>query len=198
MADAQIEHQEGKYTVAQVGPTKPWDFTSNGNTIQMMTYSIQISGIADWIDYAVKADADAPKPGDEIEGHIERDPKFGLRFKKKKNSNWSGGGGKYSAGAAWANAVQTAATVMGEYMKINPEAAKGVTSLDVYLARLEQVAPQVKAMVDRLAGNDKPSDDSKSESESGVSQGTAPAPTQPIQAGAPVDTGVNDSGLGDW
>lgn len=199
MADNKIVHAEGTYKVQNVGPSKPWDSQYG----QMMTYSIQFEGIADWIDLSQKADTDAPKQGDTFEGHVEDTGKYGLKFKKASKGGFGGGGGgKFSAGAAWANSIQTAAAVVAGYLSVNPEAAKKAATIGDYFGLVSQVAPKVKAFVDQQAGNDKPAADTKTESESGVSPGAAPAAAPAPQAEVNTDGAVNvDTGsdpLGGW
>ena len=186
-----IVHPEAEYKVAQVGPTRDWDFTGNdGQKIAMRTFSIQVEGVADWVDFNTKSDGDAPRVGEVLEGHIEDGGKYGYKFvKKKKGGNWSGGGGKgYSAGAAWSAAFETSATITAAYYAASGSKPK---DFDEFFARVELVAKRVKDTVDALAKAAAPAETEtpKTQSESGES----PSADTPIQ----LDT-ISDAELGKW
>lgn len=179
----QIVHPEGKYTIGQVGPSRNWDFTGkDGTNISMTTYSLQFDGVVDWADYNVKAGSPAPTVGEELEGHIEDAGKYGLKFTKKKDGGgWKGNGRDYSIGAQWANAYETSALVLGSYFT-----ASGTkpTSIKDYLAKLDELAPQVRALIDaRIAA---PKEESK------------PAEVKPAAQEVVIDNVVDSSELKDW
>ena len=185
-----IVHPEAEYKIAQVGPTRDWDFTGNdGAKIAMRTYSIQFEGVADWVDLNTKSDGDAPKVGETLEGHIEDGGKYGYKFvKKKKGGSWGGSKGNM-AGAAWSAALGTASTLVQGYFVTTGSKPK---SFDEYFARVEAVAKKVKETVDALAKATpaESAETPKTESESGES----PAPAnQPIQ----LDT-ISEDELGKW
>lgn len=187
-----IVHPEKEYKIAQVGPTRDWDFTGNdGQKIAMRTYSIQVEGVADWVDLNTKSDGDAPTVGETLEGHIEDGGKYGYKFvKKKKGGNWSGGSKGYSAGAAWSAAFETSATITAAYYAASGSKPK---DFDEFFGRVEAVAKKVKDTVDALAKASAPAESTeapKTESESGES----PAPAdEPIQ----LDT-ISEDALGKW
>jgi len=145
---ANIVHPEGTYKIGQVGPSRPWEFNSNGETVQMVGYSVQFEGIADWIDVNVKASAPAPKPGEDLEGHIE-ESKFGLKFTKKRGGGGRFGGGGYSKGAQWANAYQTAAIVLQGYFVASGSKPKDIED---FLAKLDGVADSIRKSIDAKLG----------------------------------------------
>lgn len=155
---ANIVHPEGTYKINQVGPSRPWNFNADGKTIEMVGYSVQFEGIADWVDVNVKADADAPKPGEELQGHIE-ESKFGYKFTKKRGGRggFGGGRGDYSKGAQWANAYQTAATVLSGYYTASGKKPATITE---YLGKLDEIAPAIRASIDAHtnAGEEKKED----------------------------------------
>lgn len=186
----QIVHPEGEYKIAQVGPTRSWDFNGNdGNKVSMTTYSIQLEGVADWVDLNTAAGSDAPKVGDALEGHVEDAGKFGLKFtKKKKQGSWGGGKGGYNPGAAWSAAFETSATITSAYYAASGAKPK---DFDEFFGRVEAVAKRVKDTVDALAKVAAPAPEvQKSESETGESPVD---PNQPIQ----LDT-ITDDQLGKW
>ena len=186
MADNKTVHELADYKIAQVGPTRDWDFTTDGGKIAMKTYSIQLEGIVDWVDFNQKADTDAPVIGSTIRGHVEDAGKYGFKFvKERKQGGWSGGG-KSNPGAAWANAVETATSVVSSYYSLTGKKPKTV---EEFLGRVKSVAPSVKSMVDEFAGTSKKEETTKSESETGES------PTK--DNGVKIDN-VDDSELGDW
>lgn len=187
----QIVHALKEYKVAQVGPSRDWDFKGNdGTNVSMTTYSIQLEGIADWVDLNVKAGSDAPAVGEEIKGHVEDAGKYGLKFvKEKKAGGWSGGGRAASPGAVWSSAVETATAVVVGYFQITGKKPKNIAE---FLKKIEEVAPMINATVDKLAGAAAPAKEEpqKSESETGES----PAPKD---NGVVIDD-VDDGELGDW
>jgi len=156
MAENPIIHAEGSYTVTNIGPSREFTINGNdGNIVTLVSYSCQFKEVgADWIDVTTTKEKGAPSPGEVMQGHIEDTGKYGMKFKKASKGGFGGGKG-FSKGAAFANAVQTASDILGSYASINPEFAKTITGMDVYMKRLEELAPEVKAMVDRLAGEDK-------------------------------------------
>lgn len=184
-----IVHPEQKYKIAQIGPTRDWDFKTDNGTIAMRTFSIQLEGIADWVDYNVKSDSPAPKVGDEIEGHVEDAGKFGYKFTKKRNSNWSGGG-KSSIGAQWSAAYDTAANIIGQYYAVSGKKPK---SIDEFLKKVDAVAPKVKEMVDNRAGTAKTEEKKTDETPKTTSEsGESPAP-QNVE-----DDTINEDELNDF
>ena len=189
MADKKIVHPEGKYKIAQVGPTRDWDFNSDSGKIAMKTYSIQLEGIADWVDFNQKADVDAPTVGQEIEGHVEDAGQYGLKFQKKRGSGGFFGGKGSSAGAQWSAAFTTAATLLQAYAAAGGLKVKNIGDL---VEKTEQLAVSIKAKVDAHAGAPKKEEEStqKTESESGES----PAPAD---NGVVIDD-VSDEDLGKW
>lgn len=185
-----IVHPEAQYKIAQVGPTRAWDFTGNdGQKVSMLTYSIQLEGIADWVDLNVKPDSTPPAVGESLEGHIEDGGKYGYKFVKKKGGNWSGGGKGYSAGAAWSAAFETSAQITSAYYAASGAKPK---DFDEFFGRVEAVAKRVKDSVDALAKAGAPveTETPKTQSESGESPVN---PNQPIQ----LDT-ISDAELGKW
>lgn len=185
----QIVHPEGKYTIAQVGPSRNWDFTGkDGTNIAMTTYSLQLQGLADWVDYNIKAGGTAPTVGEVLEGHVEDAGKYGFKFTKKSGGGkWGGGGGRdYSVGAQWANAYETAAAVLGSYFV---SSGTKPASIKDYLAKLDELAPQIRGLIDARIGAAKSEETPKTESESGES---------PATAKEVVIDGISDSELGDW
>lgn len=186
----QIVHPEAEYKIAQVGPTRSWDFTGNdGNKVSMTTYSIQLEGVADWVDLNTAAGSDAPKIGDTLDGHIEDAGKFGLKFtKKRKSGNWGSKGG-YSAGAAWSAAFQASATITTAYYAASATKPK---SFDEFFGKVEAVANKVKTSVDTLAKTATATEGevAKTESETGESPAN---PDEPIQ----LDT-ISEDALGKW
>lgn len=183
----QIVHPEGNYTVEQVGPSRNWDFTGKeGGVVSMTTYSIQFKGIVDWVDYNTKAGGQAPTVGEVIEGHIEDAGKYGFKFTKKKTGgNWRGGGRDYSVGAQWANAYETAAAVLGSYFIASGTKPK---SIKEYLTRLDELAPQVRALIDARINDAKTDEAPKTDTESSEA---------PAQQEVVIDN-VDSSELGDW
>ena len=169
---ADIIHPEGTYKIAQVGPSRPWEFNSNGETVQMVGYSVQFEGIADWVDVNVKADGAAPKPGDALEGHIEQS-KFGYKFTKKRGGGgrFGGGGGGYSKGAQWANAYQTAAIVLQGYFVASGSKPKGIED---FLDKLDDVADSIRKSIDAKLGETQATTPSTP-----TPPATAPDPTAP-------------------
>lgn len=178
---ADIVHPEAKYKIAQVGPSRPFDFADKkdpSKKIEMIGYDVQFEGIADWVKVNQMAATAAPQIGDELEGHIEDTGKFGLKFAKKRaGGSWGGGygGGAATPGAQWSAAFETAAHILIGY-----GGAKSKT-IKEYMVKVEDVAKMVKDRVDTLAKEEAPKADTiatKSESESGESP-SAPAPTAP-------------------
>jgi len=166
-----IVHPEADYKIAQVGPTRDWDFTADSGKIAMRTYSIQLEGVADWVDYNIKADSEAPKIGETIKGHVEDGGKYGFKFVKVKGGGGFGGrGGGYSAGAAWSAAFSTSASITAAYFAASGTKPK---SFEEFFGRVEAVAKKVKESVDALAKTAAPApattEPQKSESESGES-----------------------------
>ena len=174
---ADIVHPEAKYKIAQVGPSRPFDFADKkdpSKKIEMIGYDVQFEGIADWVKVNQMAATAAPKIGDELEGHIEDTGRFGLKFAKKRaGGSWGGGGGAATPGAQWSAAFETAARVVAGY------GGPKVKTIAEYLDRVEAVAKQVKARVDALAEEEAPKAESiPTASESGESP-SAPAVTDP-------------------
>lgn len=147
---ADIIHAEGTYKIAGLGPVDSYSFDGkDGGKVEMKKYSIQLEGIADWINYSLVASSDAPKVGDSLEGHVEDGGKYGFKFvKKRKGGSWGGGSGG-GPGAAWNGAYTTAATVVAGYYAA---AGKAPASIDEYMQRLDQIAVKVKAAIDKAAG----------------------------------------------
>lgn len=146
---ATIKYPETSYTITNIGPSREYSFNGNdGNKVTMKAYSVQFEGVAEWVDISQKPDADEPVVGQVIEGHIEDNGQYGMKFvKKRSGGSWSGGKG--SAGAAWANAVQTTAVLVAEYYKLT---GTKPAKFDEMLERVEKAAPAVKSMIDKFAG----------------------------------------------
>lgn len=146
----EIVHQEGKYKIVKVGKGEEFSFKGNDGDVTLVNWDIQLEGVANWVKLVLKPDAPAPKEGDELEGHIEDTGKYGYKFVKKRGGGGFGGG-KFGPGAAWANAVQTAATVVAAYYQIS--GTKPADSGE-FLSRIESLAPKIKSMIDKFAGSD--------------------------------------------
>lgn len=187
--------QKGTFTIANVGVPPETVTTKYG---QMVKYKVQFDGDPSWYEIMQKQETDAPKQGDQLTGEKYEDPKWGMKFKKENKSGGFGGGRGYSKGAIWSNAVQTAATVVGEYVKANPNAQKDINSIDDYLNRIEAVAPKMKEMVDRLTGADTSSSNDNNDTNTEAGESPAPAPQQTASDGNASTNDVNESDLGDW
>lgn len=154
---ADIKYPEGKYKIVTVGPSDTFGFKgSDGGDIQLTSYSLQLEGVAEWVKLTQKPESTAPQQGDELEGHIEDSGKYGYKFVKKRSGGGFGGGKGFGPGAQYANAVQTAATVVTSYYQTTGTKPKEVTEM---LQRIEQVAPMIKSMVDKFAGQQTPAED---------------------------------------
>lgn len=186
------------YKVKTVGPSREWSFQSNGSTVQMATDSIQFEGHEQyWVDVNRAADKDAPAVGETLRGHIEQDEagKYPPKFKKESKGgggNWGGGGKGASAGAIWSSAVETATHVVAAYAELSGKKPK---TIDEFLARVEQVAPKVNAIVDRLKDANKteetkPADTAASES--------GESPAQETKKADVVVEDISDDELGEW
>lgn len=155
---ADVKYPEGKYKVTNVGPVESFSFKGNdGGDVTLTKYSLQLEGVAEWVTLSQKPEADAPVVGTELEGHIEDTGKFGMKFTKKRSGGSWGGGGKSSPGAAWANAVETSAGIVASYYTLAGKKPESPTEL---LARIKELAPEIKKMVDEFAGT-ATSDDQK-------------------------------------
>lgn len=191
MADNKIVHELKDYKIAQVGPDREWDFNGNdGQTVYMKTFSIQLEGIADWVDLNIAAKSDAPKVGEEVRGHVEDAGKYGLKFvkEKKQGGGWQGGGKGAGLGAQWSAAFETASVIVAGYLQASDKKPKDIAD---FVSKVEQVAKVVKGKVDALANAAKKDEPVKSESESGES------PTAPADNGVEIDD-VDESELGKW
>lgn len=176
----EVKYPEAKYVVANVGPSREFSFTGNdGNQLTMKSYSVQFEGILEWVDVTKKLDEDLVK-GDVLEGHIEDTGKFGMKFKAKRSGGGFGGGSKKNfAGAAYANAVQTATHVVIGYYQITGTKPK---SIDEMLERIHAVTPKIKSTVDTFAGGSEKTEDPKTEAPTPVE-----TPVQDASAPLPVD-----------
>lgn len=189
-----IVHPESNYKIQQVGPDRDFSFDGNdGNKVTLTEYQLQFEGIPDWVKFNVQKGADAPKVGEEIEGHIEDTGKFGLKFVKKRKGGYGGfGGGKGSSlGAQWSAAYETAAVVLGSYFSISEKKPK---SIKEYVEKLDELAPTIKKMVDERAGTaqaKQDEEDNKTQSESGES----PAPAEKKDV---VIEDIDEDELGKW
>lgn len=165
------------YKIAQVGPQSPFSFPDKktGATVNMIGYDVQFEGMADWVKINQMAETAAPKQGDELEGSVEDNGKYGLKFvKKRKGGGFGYGGGAATPGAQWSAAFETAARIVAGY------GGTKAKTIEEYLGRVEKVAKLVKERVDALAQAEAPKQETiatKSESESGESP-------------APADNGV--------
>lgn len=146
--------EEKDYKINQIGPVETYSWNKDGKDIAMKKYALQLEGEEDWVKLNQSAETAEPKEGDTIRGHIEDDPKFGRTFRKERKG-WGGGGRGTSPGAIWSSAVETAVHVVNAYIEISGKKPK---SMEEYLARVEQTAPEVNKMVDRLAGAAKPAE----------------------------------------
>lgn len=188
---------KGDYKVKTVGPSREWDFTGNDGKVEMTTDSVQFEGHEQfWVDVNRARTSDAPKEGDTLTGTIEQDEagKYPPKFKKERKGGGFGGGRGASAGAIWSSAVDIAVNVVDSYVRISGKKPKDI---DEYLARVEQVAPKINEMVDRLAGKAKSDSDSKPATESGESAAKPAAKPAEKKADVVVED-INDEELGDW
>lgn len=188
------------YKVKTVGPSREWSFDGNNGKVEMTTDSIQFEGHENmWVDVNRARTSDAPKEGDTLTGSIEQDEagKYPPKFKKERKGGggWGGGGGRgASAGAIWSSAVETAVQVVNAYIEISGKKPK---SIDEYLARVEQTAPKVNAIVDRLKDANKSSDSddsSKPATESGESESSGSG----AKKADVVVEDIDDEELGSW
>ncbi len=186
MADNEIKHPEGDYTIQQVGPSREWDFSGQGGKVVMKTYSVQLEGIADWVDLNQKADTDAPTVGEIVKGHVEDAGKYGLKFvKAKKAGSWSGGG-KSSPGAIWSAAYSTAVDIVNGFYQASGSKPK---DFEEFLSKIDAVAPIVRQKVDALAGTSTEKKEESVDTEAGES---------PVKDNGVVTTDVSDKELGKW
>lgn len=188
---------KGEYKIKTVGPTREWDFSGNNGKVEMATDSVQFEGHEQyWVDVNRKRDSSAPTEGQVLKGHIEQDEegKFPPKFKKESGGGGFGGGRGASAGAIWSSAVDIAVNVVNSYVQISGKKPKDI---DEYLTRVEQVAPKINEMVDRLAGKAKSDSDNKPATESGESAGKPAAKPAEKKADVVVED-INDEELGDW
>lgn len=164
-----IKYPEAGYKIVKVGPTRDWSFKGdNGEDIAMRSYSLQLEGVAEWIDVAQKPDTAAPVEGETVEGHIEDTGKYGFKFVKKRKGGW---GGKSNAGAHFNSAVQMASDIVIGYYQVKGEKPKNI---DEVLTRIEQLAPKVKVMVDKFAGTEKKEEAPAAEAKPAESSATDP------------------------
>ena len=191
---------KGDFKVKTVGPSRDWEFQGNNGTVKMSTDSVQFEGYEQyWVDVNRAQDKPAPTVGEVLKGHIEQDEagKYPPKFQKEKSGGggWGGGGGNRAAspGAIWSTAVETAANVVAAYATLSGKKPK---SMDEFLQRIEQTAPKVNAIVDRLVANakpaEKPADTASSES------GESPAPAAAAAPKADIVEDISDEELGDW
>jgi hypothetical protein len=146
---ADIVHPEAQYRVQTVGKATPVNMKDGG---KLLSYDIQLEGIPDWVSILQAETTPAPKKDDTLEGHVEDGGKYGLKFKKKRTGGFGGGGGgQASPGAIWSAAFATAAHIMAGYVATLPE-DKRPKRIDEYFERVEQIAVNVKAAVERRAG----------------------------------------------
>lgn len=197
MAEGDVLHAERKYKIEQVGPHRDWSFNDKktGDQVDMRTFSIQVDGVPDWVDLNVKPEG-SPKEqtekllNSEVEGKVVDAGKYGLKFEKARKGG--GGGRGYGPGAEWANAVETATSVVSAYAQATGAKFK---SMDEFLARIKQVAPVIKKMVDDFAGKaaaaDKPAED-KTNTEAGESPATKDGEKDI------VIEDIDDDELGQW
>lgn len=201
---------EGKFKILTVGPTRNWTFKADNGDIEMTTYSVQLEGQESlWVDLNQKADSDAPKPGQEIEGKIEQDEagKYAPRFKKASQGRGGyggGGGGAASPGAIWSATFATAAQIVSGFLENAPaeKKKKASASVEQYLTLVEVVAIKLRALVDKHAGETTTTATAapaKSESESGESASAPAATPKTEQSEGKVEIqDLDDSDLGDW
>lgn len=193
---------EGDYVVKVVGPSREWEFTGNNGAVKMATDSIQFEGHEEyWVDVNRAQDKPAPEVGATLKGHIEQDEagKYPPKFVKQKGGGggWSGGSAKASPGAIQAQNVSTAVTIVNGFYSLMGKKPK---DFDAYMAKIEAVAPNVGAMVDRLVGKATPKADDKpaTNSEAGESPAPAAAPASKKADDTVVVDDLTDEDLGEW
>lgn len=77
--------------VTTVKEPRQWS-GQNGSTFYDYQVIGDLDGQADMVTVTVKDQANAPKPGDTLEGTVE-DGKYGKKFKKAQQGGWGGGHG---------------------------------------------------------------------------------------------------------
>lgn len=194
---------KAEYEVANVGPARNWEFNGDSGAVEMATDQVQFKDHEQyWVDVNRQRKAEPPKVGDKLTGNItqDEDGKYNPKFNKEKGAGRGGfGGGNRgsSPGAVWSSAVETAANICAAYATISGKKPK---SIDEFLKRIEQVAPKVNDMVDRLVGKAKPAETKPADtaaSESGESAAPAAAADKPASA-VEVDDIKDDELEGDW
>lgn len=193
----------GEHEIANVGPTREWDFKGDSGAVEMATDSVQFKGYEDyWVDLNRARKADKPKVGDKVSGSASQDnEKFPPKFtKEKKNGGgWRGGGGGGSAtpGQIWGSNVQIAANILAGYYAAKKTEPKDITE---YVGKIEKLAPKVNTMVDRLVAANPAKTEAKpvdtAASESGETASPKPTPTTPAKSVDIQD--ISDEDLGDW
>ena len=189
---------QGEYKIANVGPSRTWEFTGNDGKVEMITDSIQLEGHEQyWVDMNRKSTSDAPKIGDTLKGKVEQDEagKYAPKFAKEKSGNGSWrGGGQASPGAIWATAVQTATAVVSGYYAASGTKPKNFAE---FLARIEAVAPKVNGMVDKLSGAATTAAAKKADTAASES-GESPAPAATEKKADVIIEDIDDAELGEW
>lgn len=193
---------EGDYKIKTVGPSREWSFKGNDGEVLMATDSVQLEGHEQyWIDLNRSRSADAPASGATIKGHIEQDEdgKYPPKFVKEKKSGggWprgGGGGGQASPGAIWATAVETSVQVVSAYATISGKKPK---TIDEFLARVEQIAPKVNAIVDKLVAANKPAEKPAADTATSEAGETPAAAAAPKKADVEIDD-IDEEDLGPW
>lgn len=172
----EVKYPEAKYKIVNVGPSRSWSFKGDGGEdIQMVSYSLQLEGVAEWVDLGQKPETPAPEVNAELEGHIEDTGKFGYKFVKKRGAGGWGGKKDYS-GAHYNSAVTLATQIVVGYYQVKGEKPEKITDM---LDRIEQLTPLMKTMVDKFAGTEK-KDESTTEDKPVDNTTPAPAPANGV------------------